>query len=548
MNYDYVVVGGGSAGCTLAARLAEDTEIRVLLLESGPVDRNLFLKLPAGVYKLASGPFATRYETHPNPSTNNRGMEMAQGHVLGGGSSINGQIYTRGTPLDFDGWASEDGCADWGWKQVLPYFKRTERNESFAGASHGTTGRLPVSDPTSMLPLSRAFLQACQDLGMPYNPDFSSGNIEGCGPYQRTISRGRRQSTSHVFLRNAGPNLTVRTGCRVHSIIVERGVAVGVRYAVGNAIAEARADREVILSAGALATPKLLMLSGIGEAAHLASHGIPVVHDLPAVGRNLQEHSSLEATWELTGPQSFDRYRGLHWKLWAALEYALFKSGPAASNVIEAGGFWWSRQPAADPDIQLHLIPGSGVYKGSEGVASGNGVTLVSYPCRPHSRGSVTLRSNRIQDAPVIDLNFYSDARDMEVQIDGLQLSLEIMGQGPMAPFIKRLHSPRKPGLSRAEIADYARQNVRPGYHPVGTCKMGSGPDAVVDPQLRVHGIERLRIADCSIMPRLISNNTNATAIMIGERCADFIRGNSASAARVDVVDRRAGSHPVAVG
>lgn len=527
--FDYIVVGAGSGGCAVAARLSEDRDLRILLLEAGPRDRDPFLRLPAGYYRHNKGHLTWGYEIEAEAPTNQRRLSLPQARVLGGGSTINAMVYTRGAPEDFDLWAREGDCVGWSHREVEPFFIGTEGNETFSGTRHGSSGPLCVSDPVSPLPLTRAFLQACQDLGIPYNPDFNGGSLAGCGTFQRTIRNGRRCSAVTAFLQpamNRG-NLTVRTGCVVHKIVIEAGVAVGVLYGVGRDVVLVRAEREVVLSAGAIGSPKLLMLSGVGDPVHLDEVGIPVVHALNGVGQNVQEHANIDTVWELKGRHSYDRYKGSLMQAWAALEYVMFRSGPVTSNIIEAGAFWWSDRSEKIPDLQLHLLVGSGVNKGVDSIKGGDGVTLCAYPSRPQSRGTVRLRSSDPMDDPVINLNILGDFRDLNTQIDGLKLCMEIMQQKPLASFVRRLHRPNDHNMTNAALVEYVRANVRPGFHPVGSCKMGVGEDAVVDPQLRVHGIGRLRVADASIMPRIISTNTNATAIMIGERCAAFIQGNA---------------------
>lgn len=528
---DYIIVGGGSAGCVLAARLSEDPDVAVLLLEAGPRDTDRYIHMPVGFFKISAGPLSWGYETEPGHATGHS-IVYPQGRVLGGGSSINAQVFTRGCPEDYDAWAEEEGCTGWSFREVLPLFIRSEDNDTFAGPYHGHGGPLGVS---SGMPhrLTRAFVQAAQEAGLPFTPDFNGLRQAGTGYYQTTTRGGRRCSTAVGYLRPAlgRPNLTVRTGVLTRRIVIENGRAVGVEIvAEGGAGEVLRAEREVLVCSGAIGSPKLLMLSGIGPAAHLAEHGIPVVQDLPGVGQNLQDHTNIDVVYELTGPYSYDKYKQLHWKLLAGLEYLAFGKGPVASNIVEGGAFWWGDRAEKTPDLQFHFLPGAGVEKGVGTVPGGNGCTLNSYHLRPRSRGSVTLRSADPNDAPRIDPNAFAEPYDLARAVDGVKISQEIMAQSAMRRFIRREHIPGPGVRTLAEYQDFARQAARTAYHPVGTCRMGYGADAVVDPELRVHGIDGLRVCDSSIMPRLVSSNTNAPTVMIGEKASDLVRGNRAGA------------------
>jgi choline dehydrogenase-like flavoprotein len=527
---DYVIVGGGSAGCTMAARLSENPDVSVVLIEAGPRDTDPYIHMPVGFYKMTGGPLTWGYSTAPARHAADRVMVYPQARVLGGGSSINAQVYTRGAPQDFDRWAGEEGCAGWSYKEVLPYFRKAEDNERFAGPLHGSGGPLGVSDLISPSPLTKAFVKAAQEAGIPYNPDFNGERQEGCGIYQTTIRKGRRCSAAVGYLRPAmrRPNLMVKTGCLTTRIRVEAGRAVGVDYVEDGKPASIRAEREVVVAAGAIGSPKLLMLSGIGPAQHLRSHGIPVVLDLKGVGANLQDHMAVDIVYELTGAHSYDKYKQPHWKLWAGIEYHLFRSGPVTSNIAEGGAFWWADRSEPSPDLQFHFLPGAGVEKGVGTVPSGHGCTLNSYHVRPRSRGSVTLAGADPRVAPVIDPNSFAEDYDLERTVDSVMTSREIMAQPALRPFLRREHQPGDAVRSRADYGRFARAVARSAYHPVGTCKMGTDEWAVVDPRLRVHGIDALRVCDGSVMPSLVSANTNATAIMIGERAADFLKGNAA--------------------
>ncbi len=527
--FDHVIVGGGSAGCVLAARLSENPDTRVCLIEAGGRDRHPFIHMPVGFAKMTTGPMTWGLTTAPQRHANMREIPYAQARVLGGGSSINAEIFTRGHPSDYDRWVDE-GAAGWGFSDIRKYFLRSEGNSILSGEWHGTDGPLGVSNLPGPQPVTRAFIKSCQEFGMPFNPDFNGAVQEGTGPYQTTTRDARRCSAAVGYLRPAlgRPNLTLVTGALVLRVVVEGHRAVGVEYAVGTVATVARAEREVIVTAGAIGTPKLMLLSGIGPAAHLAGHGIKVVQDLPGVGQNLQDHFGIDIVAELKGHDSLDKYNRPHWMAWAGLQYALFRSGPVASNVVEGGAFWHSAPGGVVPDIQFHFLAGAGAEAGVPSVPKGSsGITLNSYTLRPKSRGSVTLRSADPRAQPVVDPNFLADPDDLRISVEGVRQSVEIFRQPSLDRYIRVIRFPHAAVKSQADLEAYARQSGRTSYHPVSTCRIGTDPLAVVDPSLRVHGIDGLRIADSSVMPSLIGSNTNAPTIMIGERAADLVRGNA---------------------
>ena len=526
MSSDYIIVGGGSAGCVLANRLSEDANVSVLLLEAGGKDSHPLIHMPAGFAKMTKGIASWGWSTVPQRHMKGRVFRYTQAKVIGGGSSINAQVYTRGNALDYDAWEREEGCAGWSYRDVLPYFKRAENNERYANDYHGYGGPLGVSNPIAPLPICEAYFKAGQEMGIPFNPDFNGASQEGVGYYQLTQKNARRSSavTAYINPIRDRRNLTIRTGVMTTRVVVEKGRAVGVEIVEAGVPTILRANVEVIIASGSIGSPKLLLHSGIGPAEHLKAVGIAPVHDLPGVGSNMQDHLDLFTILECSGDYTYDSYAQPHKTLWAGIQYILLKKGPAASSLFETGGFWYADPTAASPDIQFHLGLGSGIEAGVEKLKNA-GVTLNSAFLRPRSRGSVRLKSADPAETPLIDPNYWADPYDREMSLRGLRLAREIMRQPALASFIAREVLPGPSLKSDEQLSEYACRTAKTDHHPVGTCKMGTDRMAVVSPDLRVRGIEGLRICDASIMPRLPSSNTNAPAIMVGEKGADLIIG-----------------------
>ncbi|MEO8240887.1 MAG: GMC family oxidoreductase N-terminal domain-containing protein [bacterium] len=520
MEYDYIIVGGGSAGAVLAARLSENAGARVLLLEAGGRDRHPFYHLPAGFAKMTKGIGSWGWQTVPQRHMQDMVFRYTQAKVIGGGSSINAQIYTRGNALDYDEWRQK-GCVGWGYEDVLPYFRKAEDNDSFDDRYHGTGGPLGVSRPRAPLPICEAYFAAADQMGIPRNLDMTGAVQDGVGYYQLTQKHYRRSSTAVAYLAPARlrQNLHVKTGAQVLRIMVENGRAVGVQ--LSDSVVRAA---EIILSSGAIGSPRLLQLSGIGPADHLRQVGVPVVFDHPGVGSDLQDHVDLFVIAECTGPHTYDRFARPHLSALAGLQYLLTRRGPVASSLFETGGFWYADPDARSPDIQFHLGLGSGIEAGVAAMPQG-GVTLNSAYLRPRSRGTVRLASSDPIAAPLIDPNYWADPYDREMSIKGLKLAQEIMRQDALKPYVLAERLPGPDVQSDQDYFNYACAHAKTDHHPAGTCRMGADAAAVVDPQLRFNGIAGLRVVDASIMPSVVSSNTNAATIMIAEKAADMIKG-----------------------
>ena len=527
-SFDYIIVGAGSAGCVLANRLSEDETVRVCLIEAGPEDTHPLIHIPMGFSLMGENRTLNWYfETVPQPNLNGRRGYQPRGRVLGGSSSINAMIYIRGTAADYERWVAA-GAAGWSYDDVLPYFKRAEDQERGEDEFHGAGGPLSVSDLRYKNPLSHMFIDAARALGLAVNDDFNGETQEGVGFYQVTQRDGRRCSSAVAFLAPAAArkNLTVVTGAQVDRVIIDNKCAVGVRYTNGDGTVTLKANREVLLSAGALQSPQLLMLSGIGPGEHLKHHGIDVVHDAPGVGQNLQDHLDYTIIRRVRSSHAmgYTLARSLH----AIPDYFKFRKGegPYTSNLAEAGGFIRSSSDEPVPDIQLHYIPGIVDDHGRKRHYR-PGISCHVCVLRPESRGSVTLADANPRSAPVIDPNFLDSDNDLDRTIKGARIVNRILDASAFDSVAPR---PMYAGSHATddELIEDIRNRADSIYHPVGTCRMGSDATAVVDPSARVCGVEGLRVVDASIMPSLVSGNTNAPTIMIAEKIADSIRSAKA--------------------
>ena len=525
-KFDFIIVGGGAAGCVLARRLVDTGQVSVLLLEAGPSDRHPYIHMPAGFTKLTGATHSWGYETVPQKGLNGLEIWYPQGRVLGGGSSINAQVYTRGNRWDYDNWA-DHGCSGWSYGEVLPYFRKAEDNNRYADAFHGQGGPLKVSDALPHM-LTTVFVRAAQQAGLPFNADFNGAEQMGAGFYQVTNRDGKRCSAAVGFL---GPirkhaNLTLRTNAFVTRIEIDADRAVAVHVKDGAETKRIEAGREILLTGGAVGSPRTLMHSGIGDAAELSRLGIDVVRDAPSVGRNLQDHMDVFCVSECSGDYSCDKYKPWYMSTWAGLQYMLFGTGIVASNICDGGGFWYADETAPAPDVQFHFLPGSGLEHGLKQIR--NGVTLNSALLRPKSRGTVRLKSSNPFEKPAIDPNYWGDPYDIEHSIKAFKLTRRIMQQDAFSPFVKSESMPGADCKTDDDIRDYAYRFSKTDYHPVGTCKMGAADDetAVVTPDLRLKNVDGLRICDSSVMPFLNSSNTNAPTIMIAEKASDMIKAD----------------------
>ena len=529
-TFDYVIVGAGSAGCVLADRLTESGEHSVLLLEYGGSDRSLYIQMPAA---LSLPMNMTRYnwffQTEPEPGLGGRRLHTPRGKVLGGSSSINGLVYVRGNPLDFERWAAQ-GAAGWAYRDVLPYFKRTERRDGGGDAYRGGTGKVDTRFGPLDNPLNKVWLEAGQQAGYPFTHDMNGFQQEGFGRMDMTVGGGRRASAANAYLRPAMSrrNLAVRTHSLATRVLFQGRRAVAVAYRRGNGEHVARVRREVIVSAGPIQSPKLLKLSGVGPAPELSRHGIEVVHDLPGVGENLQDH--LEFYFQVASTQPVTLYSHTSWyrKALIGMRWLLTRRGLGASNHFETGGFIRSRAGVRYPNIQYHFLPMAVSYDGSS-LAQEHGFQAHVGPMRSQSKGWVRLASADPSEKPKVFFNYLSQPQDLEEMRACVRLTREIFAQPAFAPYRGREIQPGAAVQSDEQIDEFVRQHVESAYHPSCSCRMGSADDpmSVVDPQTRVIGLEGLRVVDSSIMPSITTGNLNAPTLMLAEKAADHIRGKT---------------------
>ena len=528
-EFDYIVIGAGSAGAVVANRLSEDAGVTVALLEAGPKDRNILFRVPLfHPYLYTDARFNWMFEGEPEEGLNGRRSYQPRGRVLGGTSSINAMIYIRGQKADYDGWA-EAGCRGWSYEDVLPYFRKAENNEVLHDRFHGNDGPFHVQYPAYETALTRAGLQAYQEFGIPANSDFNGAQQEGAGRYQMSTRKGVRQNTSQAYLKPVRHrrNLSVKTEHAVRRVLIENGRAVGVEVDVGGQTRAIRARRCVVVSAGAFHSPTILQLSGIGPSQLLADRGVPLVNDLPGVGQNLQDHFWCTVMMECAQKLTMnDIINSPVRKLLTALNYALRRRGPLTSCGSVVGAFTRTDDGQDRPNLQIHM--GSWGLKGR----TIKGVEPYPFPAftfspvhlNPVARGTVAIRSGDYRDAPLMKFNYLGDDVDLTAMRNAIQIARSLARQPALKPFFVRELSPGPDVQSDDEVNDFIRQNGMPNLHPAGTCRMGEDEGAVVDSRLRVRGIKGLRVADASIMPRVIRGNTSAPTVMIGEKAADMIR------------------------
>ena len=525
--FDYIIIGGGSAGCVLAARLTENPDIKVALLEAGGADSSAMIHCPAGMAVMAqTGHNNWKFETVPQAGLDGRRGYQPCGKVLGGSSSVNAMIYIRGQRADYDHWVAQ-GNPGWSYDEVLPYFKRAEHNERGANAFHGSSGPLNVMDLRNPTRFGPMFIKAGQQAGFPSNPDFNGADQEGVGMYQVTHKGGERFSAAKAYLKPnlARANLQVLTGAHANRILFEGKRAVGVEFLQDGQIKQLKAGREVLLSSGALQSPKLLLLSGIGPQQHLADLGIESVHHLPGVGQNFHDH--IDVVQVLDAPRAKDLFgislSGMARAVKGIFEWRNYRTGMLTTNFAEAGGFIKSQASEPIADLQLYFVIGKLINHGRTSTF-GHGFSCHLCLLRPRSRGSIRLANKDPRSAPLIDPNYLSDPDDMERMVRGFKLMRKLLAQPALASLEGKELASCAAAQSDSQIEQFIRANADTIYHPSGSCRMGKGPLDVVDAQLRVHGIEALRVVDASIMPRLVSGNTNAPTIMIAEKAADMIK------------------------
>jgi len=527
LEFDVVIVGAGSAGCVLANRLSADPSVSVALIEAGGRDASPWIHVPVGYFKTIKDPALNwMYRTEADRGLNGRVLNWPRGKTLGGSSSINGLLYVRGQPQDYDRWR-QMGNFGWGWDDVLPLFKRSEAWEGEADPVRGAQGELSVSRSRQSWQVVDAWVEAARQAGFGFNPDYNGESQEGVGYFQLTARNGLRCSSAKAFLKpvRSRPNLTVLTHVQVDKVELDGARAVAVRGVRHGSSVRIGARREVILSAGAIGSPQILMLSGIGEPGHLDAHGIPLKRRLPGVGQNLQDHLQARPVYRCAAPTINTRTRGLFNQTRIGLEYMLNRSGPLTLAASLGTGFLKTRPDLETPDIQFHIQPFSANNPTTD-TDEFDAFTASVLQLRPESTGEIRLRSARIEDHPLIHPNYLATPLDQQTIVEGIRMARRICRHAPVADLITEEHAPGKsvPDEDFDGLLNWARDTATTIYHPTGTCKMGSDPMAVVDERLRVHGIDGLRVADASIMPVIVSGNTNAPAIMIGEKASDMIR------------------------
>lgn len=529
-EFDYIVVGAGSAGCVLAGRLSEDPATRVLLLEAGPPDRSLWLHLPIGYGKtMWDKTYNWCFHSAPEPHMNGRRIYWPRGKTLGGSSAINGLIYIRGQREDFDHWAAL-GNTGWSYADVLPYFIQSESNSRGASAHHGATGPLKVSDIGARHELIEAFIEGAAEIGVPRNEDFNGAQQSGAGYYQLNTSKGLRCSSATAYLKPARDrgNLRIETGALVSGIVFEGRRAAGVRYRQNGVLKIARCKGEVLLAAGAIQSPQLLQLSGIGPRSLSNQHGIAVLVDAPEVGENLQDHLQIRLGYECTRPiTTNDQLNSWLGRIRIGLQWLFFRSGPLAVGINQGGAFMRALpDEARRPDIQFHVATLSADMAGGK-VHPYSGFTLSVCQLRPQSRGTIRIRSSDPLEPPEIHPNYLAHEQDRRTIVAGVKAARAIAASSPMRPYVQREVKPGPGATSDAELLEFCRDQGATIFHPVGTCRMGSDPSAVVDTCLRVNGVTGLRVIDCSVMPTLVSGNTHAAAVMLAEKAVDLIRDDA---------------------
>ncbi len=526
-QFDYIIVGAGSAGCVVANRLSEKGNVRVLLLEAGLRDRSPWIHIPVGYFKTMHNPaFDWCYVTDPDPGLNGRQLKWPRGKVLGGSSSLNGLLYVRGQAEDYDGWAAQ-GNPGWSFDDVLPLFKKSEDQERGEDLYHATGGPLKVSDIRLRRKITAAFIDAALEAGIPANHDINGVSQEGVGYFQLTTHQGKRCSAATAFLKPAmkRPNLTVRTGVHVSRLLIEKNRITGVEYFDRGQLRVAQAKRETILSAGAIGSPQILQLSGIGPGSLCQQHEIPVQQDLPGVGQNLQDHLQIRAVYKCSQPTLNNEISNPLRKMLMGLEYILFRTGPMTMAASQVVVFTRSGSHQTRPDIQFHFQPLSSDNPG-EGTHHFSAFTSSVCQLRPTSRGSVQIKSTDPTCHPALQPNYLSTEKDCQIAIAAMKCSRKIAGMPALDHLITEEFDPGAHIQSDEQLLEHARNTATTIYHPAGSCKMGPKSDsmAVVDYRLKVHGLEGLRVADASIMPNITSGNTNAPTIMIGEKCAEMIK------------------------